>query len=452
MATILYNPLPALVPIALISAVLVITRPIILFYVFFFLLPFSVEIYLPNGLGTDLPSEPIMLLLTGICIVLFFKNIKRIDKQTFVHPITLVLIFHIFWIALTSLYSTNMTFSFKFLLAKFWYVLPFYFLPLILLKSFDQFRNVFKFLSIGLFISIAYVMARHAGVGFSFDGINDAVKPIYRNHVNYGIMLISFLPFMWFLYKSSQSFKWIKTLGIVILLIAIYLTYTRAAQLAVVLSIGIYFVIKWRLAKIAVLASLAVIIMLISFLAINNNYLDMAPDYNKAVEHKKFDNLMEATYKMEDISTVERFYRWVAGFYMIKEKPMTGFGPATFYSEYKSHTVTSYKTYVSDNPEKSGIHNYYLMTAVEQGIPGLIIFLLLALLPIFYGEMAYHHTQDSSKKALIMAAIICFALIDIVILINDLLEADKVGPFFFLSAAIITFFYVESKKAVKEAE
>ena len=45
-----------------------------------------------------------------------------------------------------------------------------------------------------------------------------------------------------------------------------------------------------------------------------------------------------------------------------------------------------------------------------------------------------------------MAAIICFTLIDIVILINDLLEADKVGPFYFLSLSIIVYFYCKAQK------
>jgi O-antigen ligase len=449
LAVITYDPMPALVPIGLIFGVYVFLRPVSLFYLFFFLLPFSIEIYLPNGLGTDIPSEPLMLVLTGLSIILFLQNVNKIKKEYFTHPISLILILHIFWIAFTALFSTNMVFSLKFLIAKFWYVIPFYFLPFLIFKESVQLRKVFIYLGLGLFISVAYVMVRHAALGFSFDGINDAVKPIYRNHVNYGIMLTSFLPFMWYLLTTSKKYYAVKLIALIILLAAIYLTYTRAAQAAIILAVGIYWVVKWRLAKVAVFASLFLVGLLILFLSVNNRYLDMAPDYNKAIAHDKFDNLLEATYKMEDISTVERFYRWVAGFYMIKNKPLTGYGPSTFYSEYKSHTVTSYKTYVSDNPEKSGIHNYYLMTAVEQGIPGFIIFLIMAILPILIGEVTYHNTTNKKDKGLIMASIICFVLIDIVILINDLLEADKVGPFFFLSMAIVVFFSVKAKEVNK---
>lgn len=449
-AVLLYNPIPLLFPVAMAFGLMVLTKPILLYYLFFFLLPFSVEIYLPNGLGTDLPSEPLMLVLTGVTLLLALTNVYKIKAAYFNHSITLILLLHVFWIVLTMLFSTNMTFSIKYLLAKIWYVLPFYFLPFFLLKSEKQFRNIFKWLAVGLFISIIYVLINHAGMSFSFDSVNKAVKPIYRNHVNYGVILVAFLPMMWYLYATSKSYKWLKLCALVLLILAIYLTYTRAAQVCIVLAVGIYWVIKLRLAKVAILFALAIGFLLVIYLSVNNRYLDMAPDYNKAIAHKKFDNLVEATYKMEDISTVERFYRWVAGFYMVKERPLLGFGPATFYSEYKSYTVTSYKTYVSDNPEKSGIHNYYLMIAVEQGIPGLIIFLCLAIWPIIKGEELFHSLQDTDTKQLVMAAIIGFVLIDIVIIINDLIEADKVGPFYFLYMSIIVYFTVNKERKNKD--
>ena len=409
-------------------------------------MPFSVEFELPGGLGTDLPSEPIMWILLLITPLILIRNINELDKKLLTHPISLLITGHLFWIAFTCLFSTNQVFSLKFFLAKTWYVIPFYFLPLLILDSEKNYRKLFFFLSIGLFISVSYVMLRHAGSGFSFESINKAVRPIFRNHVNYGVMLISFLPFLVYLTKTKFKSGLIKYGLLIYLLLAIYLTYTRAAQLSVVLAAVIYFVIQFRLAKYAIILSIVSLVGLGSYLSIGNNYLDFAPEYTKAIEHKKFDNLVEATYKMEDISTVERFYRWIAGFNMVKEKPILGFGPSTFYSNYKSYTITSYKTYVSDNPEKSGIHNYYLMTMVEQGIIGFIILMSLIFAVIFYGEVIYHRNNDKKIKALIMASIVCFTLICIVQLINDLLEADKIGPFFFMAAAIITSFHIKFDK------
>jgi O-antigen ligase len=95
---------------------------------------------------------------------------------------------------------------------------------------------------------------------------------------------------------------------------------------------------------------------------------------------------------------MERVYRWVAAAYMIQDRPYSGFGPGNFYFNYQKYTVSSFKTYVSDNPERSGIHNYFLMVTVEQGVPGLVFFLLFCLLVIFKGQQVYHYTPDAGRR------------------------------------------------------
>lgn len=134
---------------------------------------------------------------------------------------------------------------------------------------------------------------------------------------------------------------------------------------------------------------------------------------------------------------MERVYRWVAGFYMVGERPITGFGPNNFYENYHQYAVKSFRTYVSDNPEKSGIHSYYLMTAVEQGIPGLLIYLFLMVYVLVRGERIYHQTIEPHRKALVLTAIASLVVIHFLQTMNDLVETDKVGPFFFLAMALL---------------
>jgi O-antigen ligase len=181
-------------------------------------------------------------------------------------------------------------------------------------------------------------------------------------------------------------------------------------------------------------------IISISYLLYENNYLLLTPDYNKTITHKDFDNLVSATTKGEDISTMERVYRWVAGIHMIKEKPFFGFGPGSFYTFYKSYTVSSFKTYVSDNPDHSTVHNYFLLTWIEQGIVGFMIFIALCFMVLIVGEKVYNDTSNKEDRAFVLAAIMSFVVILLLNLINDMIETDKVGPFFFLSMAIIIFY------------
>ena len=442
---VLDNPLPLALPIVLLYIYFAVQHPKALFYLFFMLLPFSIE-YEIGSLGTDLPSEPMMLSLMGIAFLLIITRVKQISHNIWLHPISLIMIVHICWIAITAISSTHPIISWKYFLAKLWYVIPFYFLPLILLKKTTDYLKIFTLMLPCLLIAIFYVLAKHAGSGFSFATSNTVVRPIFRNHVDYAIMLVIFLPYLFFLLKNSKGTKfWVHVLYLLIFLIAIYFSYTRAAQVSIILAVAFYFILRFRLLKIAIGTTMILAAALTMYLSVNNNYLDYAPDFERAVTHKKFDNLIEATTKMQDVSTVERFYRWIAGFYMVAEKPVAGFGPSTFFSNYRPYTVTSYKTYVSDNPEKSGIHNNYLMVAVEQGIPGLIIMLLMTVIPLLYAEQIYFNIDDIIDKGLLVAAATCHFLISMTLFMNDILEADKIGPLYFLSTSIIVFLSIKKR-------
>jgi O-antigen ligase len=148
---------------------------------------------------------------------------------------------------------------------------------------------------------------------------------------------------------------------------------------------------------------------------------------------------------MEDISTMERLYRWVAGFEMVGERPVFGFGPNNFYINYEQYALSAFQTYVSDNPDQSGVHNYYLMTAVDQGLPGLFIFLALLFVTLILGEKAFHSSVHQEDRQIIMTALVSLIIIMSLNLINDMMETDKVGSFFFIAIAIVNIYHYKSQ-------
>ncbi|HMO37890.1 MAG TPA: O-antigen ligase family protein [Saprospiraceae bacterium] len=410
------------------------------FFLLLACLPLSTEIYLPNGFGTDLPSEPLMVGLAGAYVLYAFRHPRFLDGRFFRHPITLLLLLHVGWILVTTLTSSLVFVSFKFLLAKIWYVLPFYFLAGLLLRRPSDVRQYFWWVFIPLLGTIFYALAKHSAYGFSFEFVHKAFHPFYRNHVNYAAIIALFVPFIWFVrqWYPRYSLRWLLLAGaLLLMLVAIQLSYTRAAYVAIFIAMGSYFIIRWRLMRAAVAGALVGAIALVALLAVNNRYLDYAPNYDRTITHTDFNNLIEATYQLEDISTMERVYRWIAGFYMSKDKPVVGFGPGNFYNFYWPYTVTSFQTYVSDNPEKSGIHSYYLMTLVEQGYTGLFLFLLMLSYVLIRGERIYYETQGRQQKQVVMIALLMIIVISGLQIINDLLEVDKVGPFFFMAMAIL---------------
>jgi O-antigen ligase len=412
--------------------------------VYFLLLaciPLSVEIELPNGFSTDLPTEPLIVGLMLIYGLYAFKNDKILrGGKVFQHPITLLLLLHLSWIFITVINSENFFFSFKYLLAKAWYIATFYFLTALLISEKKDFKCFFWCIALPLIIVVAVTLFRHALIDFSFEDVNRVMYPIFRNHVMYGCIVVVFVPYivLGISWQKRSSFLW-WFLGAVLLmfLVAIQFSYTRTAYVAIIGAIAYYFVVKFRLTKFVVGVATAGIIVFVAYLVNGNKYLDYAPKFEKTITQTKFNNLLEATAKGEDISTMERVYRWVAGFRMVGEKPYMGFGPNNFVNFYKSYTVTSFKTYVSDNTDGSTVHCYYLLVAVEEGLPGLIIFLTLIFYTLIKAEQVYYKIADD-YKGILMATLLSLVIVLILNLINDIIETDKIGSFFFMSLAMIT--------------
>ncbi len=411
------------------------------FYLLLFTIPLSTEFYFPNGFGTDLPTEPLVVGLMLAYFLYFLSNWKSMDRSFLTHRITLVMAIHIGWTAATTVTSADFVVSFKFLLAKIWYVAGYFLLAGMLLKDKKDFKKFFWLVFIPFTIAIAVTLLRHSTYGFSFNDVKYVMRPCFRNHVLYAAIMAIYFPFLfvaahWYRGRNKWLFLGILA-SIPFYLIAIYLSYTRTAYIALILAAGSYFIVRWRLMKLAVGATVIMIILGVGYILTDNKYLDYAPEFDKTITHHNFDNLVSATAKGEDVSTMERVYRWVSAIHMTDAEPITGFGPGNFYNFYQQYAVNEFETYVSDNPEKSGIHSYYLMILVDQGIPGAIIFLFFSFYCLIVGEKIYHQTKNPDRKAMAMALLISLIVIDAFLIINDMVETDKVGSFYFMNLAML---------------
>jgi len=411
------------------------------FRIIFFLLlgsiPLSTEMVLENGLGTDLPTEPLIIGLMLVGWSYFLLHFPKFGGAFLSHPVTLLLLLHLAWTLVTTLHSRDMVVSLKFLLAKGWYLSTFYFLAAYLLRPAGQIRIMVWVLIVPALLSIGIIWIRHATFNFSFEDIRRVLHPFQRNHVNYAAMLSLLLPWVLYLRGSLNRGSRLRALWwalVVVWLAAILLSYTRAAYLAILLAAFAALLLRIRWFLPVVYLTLGLTVAVIAGLSRKNSYLDLAPNYDRTISHTQFDDLMDATVKMEDISTMERLYRWVAGAHMSVAEPWLGFGPGTFTRYYKPFTVSGFRTYVSDNEEKSGIHSYFLMVLVEQGFPGLFIFLLFILAVLHTGQRIISRKRNSPTA---MAATASFIVILVFLSINDLVETDKIGSFFFLCAALL---------------
>jgi O-antigen ligase len=444
-----------IVPFAVIFFYLVVVDFRLIYYLLMLFVPLSIEVQL-GSLGTDLPTEP---LVVGLMLV-FITQVaaKKNDNFEFYrHPIIWLLGLYYFWLLFSTAFSENFMVSFKQFLAKTWFITVFVFMTGQLNRTEKQIKTLFWVILAPNLFGIAWVLYHFKAYFFSFEYVNEAMSPFYRNHVNYAAILTLFFPFVFFAISWYKRFsvKWFFLIGTAVLfLVAIQLTYTRAAYAALGIAFGAFFIIRLKLTKYAIGSALILAVLGVMYVTNNNKYIDYAPDYHKAISHYEFDDLMSATAKFEDVSTMERVYRWVAGYQMIDEYPITGFGPGNFYNFYKGYSVGMFRTYVSNNIDKSGVHNYYLMTLVEQGFPGLLIFLILAFGILLKGEQIYHQTDINNKtrRNMIMAILLSMIIIYAFLLINDLLEAAKVGSFFFINLALLINLDLMNKRDKKVLE
>jgi O-antigen ligase len=413
----------------------------ILYYLLLFTLPFSI----PFTVGTsnvDLPSEPLMISLLIISMIILIRN-RDFDLSFLRHPITLLLLTHFLWMVLITFFSVNPLHSVKYLLAKTWYIAAFYFVTCMLLQKIEDFRKIFWALFIPFLALIISTIIRHYQLGFDFETANLPMNPFFHNHVLYSTTLIVFLPFVLFAYRTkiynSNIFRnCILGIGLLLFLIAIGFSYTRASWLGIPIGIAVYYIVKKNLLKISLVLCGIFLTASVIYLSWNYRFMAYAPNYMKTIFHEgDIQGHLEATYKMQDVSGMERIYRWVAAKRMIQDKPLLGSGPSTFYPEYKSYTVNSFYTYVSDNPEMSSTHNYFLMVLCEQGIIGFLLFSSISIMLLLIGSRLYNGLQDEQYRHLAMACTISLVILYFHLMLNDLIETDKVGSLFFITMAVL---------------
>lgn len=419
------------------------------FFVLIFVLPFSTELQISATLGTDFPDEPLMLLVSVLFFCYWIFTPGSVSKKIWNHPLTWILLISVGWAVISSMFSTKPLLSLKFLLAKSWYIGAFVLAALIVCKEKAGIRTM-AFVFTAAMLTVAFItLCKHSLYGFSFADINRALKPFFRNHVNYSAMLVCSIPIV-FVYWQKVNNKRYKTLAAILLLLslaALLLSYARGAWLALLVGILTALLIKKKRLVYAYIAGICITAAALYWIKTDDRYLKYAHDYRTTIFHEDFRDHLVATYEFKDVSTAERFYRWIAGVRMIKDNWLTGFGPNSFYANYQPYTIPAFKTWVSDNPEHSTVHNYFLLIAIEQGIPGLIIFLLLCGAMLLYAQRLYHRCKDPFYKNVSLIAGIILAMIMTVNFLSDLIETDKIGSLFFLCIALLISADVNDKKA-----
>lgn len=425
------------------------------YWVLLFCIPLSIDIRLMGGsLGTSLPDEPLMWIFLLIFPLIWAKNPSIFPKEHWWrNPLVFIVALQYLWMIVAVIYSHHLMVSVKFMLAKTWFLTSFFILPFFVFKEKKDFKNAFLIVLIPLVLTMLIIFYRHASEGFHFRKIEKAIGMLYYNHVDYSTVLSMFLPLLLVAFSLTKG-RSIVTRGAIIVLIlifipTIYLTYARAAIVAIVFALMLGLAIRLRLANLIMPVFYGVIALLMVYMVNNNKYLDFRPNYEKTYMHTSFTEHMIATFKGEDMSSMERLYRWIAAVRMSTDEPIVGYGPNTFYYYYKPYAVTAFKTYVSRNTERSTTHNYFLYMLTEQGWPAMILYAILIMVVIAQAQKIYHRFNDRFYKKVTLGVVMMFGAGFINNFFSELLETHKVGALFYISIGLLVVLRMKSKQLEK---
>jgi len=420
------------------------------FWLMLFCIPFSIEVNLSDTLSVSLPDEPMMWLFLLLTMLLIAENPTRITASFLFHPIAIVVALQFAWLIVAVVFSHVPFLSLKFLIAKVWMLGCFFILPPLVFKESKDFKKGFLLLLVPVSATIVYVMVRHAAVHYRFDGINGAIGALYSNHVEYSTIISMVLPLLCMALPVINSRKrWLKILVVALILfflIAIFFTYARAAILAVIFAVLIALSIRLKLVNMVMPCFYGFVALLMVYMINDNKYIDFRPDYEQTYMHKGFTDHIIATFKGQDMSSMERLYRWIAAIRMSNDEPLTGYGPHGFVPHYKPYTVLSFRTYVSNNPEKSTTHNYFLYMLTEQGWPAMILYAILITVIFASAQSTYHRFKEPFYKNCTLALAMMVAACFVNNFFSDLIETHKVGALFYLSLSLLVVLDIKSRQ------
>jgi O-antigen ligase len=425
------------VPFALVGLVLLLQDVRLSFYLMLFFIPFSFNI----GDALDFPDEIFQLILTLFFIFFLFQNRSKIEfRKIALHPLVLIVLLSTIWLAITICFSTNPLLSSKYLLKKIWYLTPFLLFPIFFFQQKKTIIFAYQLIAFPLFLLTILITYRYSLLGFRFEDVQTPVEPFFQNHVIYGSMLSCMIPLaVAALFLSRKlSVQWIiALLTIISLLVATYFAYSRAAWVAVIFAAGIFISIRLKIVHFSIIGFFVLVFAGVIWLSANNRYLTYKPKMDKTIMHESLEDHIMATIQGTDISSAERYYRWIAALRMSQDYPVFGVGPNNWYENYKQYTIASFRTWVSRNPEKSTSHNYFLFMIAEQGYPAMILYAILIFAIFFYSQKIYHKLHDRFDKIVVISVASMIGALFINNFFSELLETDKIGSLFYFGISIL---------------
>lgn len=411
------------------------------------LAPISVKTDFPGGFSLSLPSEPflaIFLLLFWLRFILYNGYNKRILH----HPISIILLAQLAWILFTSLTGTMPIVGIKYFINRLWFVSSFYLLIAGYMRKPSYIYTFIVIYAVAMLYPIIHGWIRHAPHGFNQEFSSKALNPYFTDHGIYAAVLTLFIPFMALAVFNRRTLNmslWhqsICALMLIIFLIALRYSYTRAAWIGLAASVGFYVLIllRTRFKHLVLMAIVAAIVGALSYQAVIDNLKQ-----NKTVSQTRKADVNKVISSISNISTdasnTERINRWNSALRMWKERPLLGWGPGAYMFQYAGFQLSREMTIISTRGGDMGnAHSEFLGPLAEQGVPGLLLIVALVVVMIQTALRIINDRThfDARARLLVTGAVLGLITYWVHGLLNNYIEIEKAAIPMFALLAVIT--------------
>lgn len=406
-------------------------------------IPFSLplkEFYSGLDFNIDLPTEPLFVTIMFIFVLKLLLE-RQYDRRIIRHPLSIMILIYLLWHLVTVCTSTLPLVSLKCWVASLWFILPFFFLGILLFKDT---RNIYRFCFLYMIpfaVLIIFTLVKHSAYNFDQHIGNGIMNPFFNDHTSYGAAIAMFIPFLiGFALNKEIKALW-RIVSVVLLVIfttGLIFSYTRAAWISLVGALGMYLILKLKINNKIIFA---ILIVGIGGYALFQDKILMDLERNKVESSTDFTKHIKSISNItSDASNLERINRWNCAIRMFKEKPIFGWGPGTYQFNYAPFQHSDEKTIISTNAGDGGnAHSEYLGSLAESGLLGLVNYALICIIIYITGTRTYHKLKDRKLKMVVAAALCGLVTYFIHGALNNFLDIDKIAvPFWGFAAMIVS--------------
>jgi len=408
-----------------------------------FLTPLSINIEeFTQSFGLFIPTEP---LLFGLMLLLVAAEIKTpfLNKEIWKSPIIHAVLFYLVVVIITAITSSHPLVSFKFLLARLWFIIP---VLIFGTHFFQKEKNRMQFLwlfVIATCVAILYTLAHHSMYGFGEKEGHWVMWPLFKDHTIYGAIVALVLPIVIALYfseKHNPLTQAILITLITIVIIGLYYSYTRAAWLSVICAAIVCLIVYYRV-NFKILAGIGVVALIAVFLKWDQIQMELGRNKYEHTTESFDERLQSATNVTTDASNLERINRWSCAIAMFEQRPIFGYGPGTYAFEYAPFQEPENLTIISTNfGDMGNAHSEYLAALSEMGVMGLVSIIGIVV-AIFFSMITLYNKlplSETKNRILVMGMIASTTTYFVHAFLNNFLDTDKAAvPIWAMCAMVI---------------